>query len=215
MPCKAFYGLSMFCRAGKIEGAEHDMPLESMRKSAENWMETKAYDKFEMVGQFEDVPVEGVKPYQNLTHWTGVPYITYALESGRRDPEMIALARDVINFGEDQFVIWQGSLNADGIHEKFYPGVWEQNEYRVPIDDSAANMATAWLALYKATGDKLAFAKAKALMDQMTIVQCSINGMIPTVWGTDYSERPSRHVWLSCSLISIQTLLEFSEFVGE
>lgn len=189
--------------------------FESARIKAENWMNTVAYARFEMVGQFEDVGIEGRKPYENLTHWTGVPYLTYALENGNRTPELVELAKDVINFSEDQFVLWDSDKGKDGFRVNSLPGVWEQHKYRVPVDDSAANMATGWLALYKVTGDKLYYAKAKAMMDNMTVVQDIRSGRIPTVWNERYDREPAKDVWLSCMLIDIQALFQFSAFVGE
>lgn len=189
--------------------------FEPARAKAEHWMITRAYDKFELVGQFEDVGVEGLKPYENLTHWTGIPYLTYALENGERSPEVIALAQDVIRFSEDQFVLWNMEPGPNGYRTCALPGVWEQHKYRVPVDDSAGNLATGWLALYKATGDKLYFAKAKAMMDNIVCVQDIRTGRIPTIWTEKYEKDPSREVWLNCLLDDILALFLFSHFVGE
>ena len=125
------------------------------------------------------------------------------------------LAKDVINFSEDQFVLWDSDKGKDGFRVNSLPGVWEQHKYRVPVDDSAANMATGWLALYKATGDKLYYAKAKAMMDNMTVVQDIRSGRIPTVWNERYDREPAKDVWISCTLIDIQALFQFSAFIGE
>lgn len=189
--------------------------FEPARLKAEHWMKTCAYDRFEMVGQFEDIRIEDRKPYENLTHWTGVPYLTYALNNGDRSPETLALARDVINFSEDQFVLWDSEPGPDGYQVFSLPGVWEQHRYPVPVDDSAGNLATGWLALYQATGDKLYFAKAKALMDHMTAVQDVRTGRIPTVWKDKFEEEPDLEIWLNCTLDDILALLLFSNFVGE
>ena len=189
--------------------------FEPARAKAEHWMITQGYDRFEFVGQFEDIRLEDRKPYENMTHWTCVPYLTYLLDGGERSPELIDLAKDVIRFSEDQFVLWDIEPGPNGYRIFTLPGVWEQHKYRVPVDDSAGNLATGWLALYKATGDKLYFAKAKALMDNLTVVQDVRTGRIPTVWKEKYEIDPSREIWLNCMLDDILALFLFSNFVGE
>lgn len=199
----------------RLEDQYKIMDFKEMRLLSERWMETTAYEKFEMTGQFEDVSVENLKPYENLTHWTGVPYISYAMACKKLSPEMTQLARDVLNFSEDQFTVWQDAPNEDGIHYFDTPCVTEQYKYWTPIDDSAASMAVAWLRFYQQTGDKVALAKSQALFDKITLVQHSNNGLIPTVWTPHYSESTCRDLWPSCMLYTIQALMEFSKFVGE
>lgn len=187
---------------------------EEMRKAAEHWMDNCAFEKFEMVGQFEDTPVEGLKPYQNLSHWTGVPYAAYVLESGKATREQIATARDVINFGEDQFTIWQLGPGSLGEGDWHVPAVEEQYFYRMPIDDSAASMAAAWLDLWKVTGDKLALAKGTALINSITNVQ-KASGMIATAWHDNGGIESLNNFWISCCLGSVQALLLYAECAGD
>ena len=189
--------------------------FEPARAKAENWMITQAYDKFEFVGQFEDIRLEDRKPYENMTHWTCVPHLTYLLQAGERSPEVIDLAKDVLRFSEDQFVLWDMEPGPDGYRVFTLPGVWEQHRYRVPVDDSACNLAAGWLALYQATGDKLYFAKAKAMMDNLSVVQDVRTGRIPTVWKEKFEIDPSLEIWLNCMLDDILALFLFSNFVGE
>lgn len=187
---------------------------EGMRKAAEHWMDNYAFEKFEMVGQFEDTPVEGLKPYENLSHWTGVPYAAYVLESGKATKEQIATVRDVINFGEDQFTIWQLGKGSLGEGDWHVPAVEEQYFYRMPVDDSAASMATAWLDLWKVTGDKLALAKGIALINSITNVQ-KASGMIATAWDNNGGKESLTNFWISCCLGSVQALLLYAECAGD
>lgn len=187
---------------------------EGMRKAAEHWMDNYAFGKFEMVGQFEDTPVEGLKPYQNLSHWTGVPYAAYVLESGKATKEQIAMARDVINFGEDQFTVWRLGPGSLGEGDWHVPGVEEQYFYRMPIDDSAASMATAWLDLWKVTGDKLALAKGIALINSITNVQ-KASGMIATAWHNNGGIESLTDFWISCCMGDVQALLLYAECAGD
>ncbi len=185
-----------------------------MRRKGERWMDSVAVETFDMVGQFEDVSIEK-KPYENLTHWTAVPYAAYLLEGKQPSQEDITTAKELIDFGEDQFTFWHWGMDDNFIHQYNSPGVIEQYAYAVPVDDSAANMAVAWLDYYKRTGNTVALAKAKALFDEITIMQCTNTGMIPTTWYGKHNRIEENNIWISCNYITIDALLRFSEFVGE
>lgn len=65
-------------------------------------------------------------------------------------------------------------------------------------------------------GDKLAFAKAKALIDNLTVVQNITNGQIPTTFDLRDPERnKKRSYWINCSNASITILLRMAELTGE
>ena len=122
---------------------------------------------------------------------------------------------DLIRFCEVQFVHWDyADTTADGFHKSNAPCVHEQYKFEVPVDDSSCNVANAWLDLYEVTGDLLALAKAKALIDNITIQQNAQDGMIPTIFnwrkpgnGGDY--------WMNCSYASITTLLRLASMTGD
>lgn len=184
---------------------------EAMRLAGEKWMNTEAFKDFDMVAQFEDISAKN-EPYKDQTHWTCVPYATYMLNSGLISKENLKVARLLIAFGEDQFTNWESFPNDDGLKTYYTPGVVEQFYYRTPIDDSAASMASAWMALYEETGDRLSLAKAKALMDEVTKVQIPESGLIPTAWEWYPSWRfHADQIWISCCYITCNTLLRFAE----
>ena len=179
----------------------------AMREKAESWMKNGAMKTFDMTGQFEDGTVLGLEPYENLTNCTAAPYASYLLNKTNTTPDEIQDAIDLIRFSEDQFTYWESPVMSKGINLYLTPCVAEQYKYMVPIDHSACNMANAWLSLYENTGDQLSFVKAKAIVDNITIVQNSTTGLIPTFWraflrGTD---------WINCSYLSIKTLLRMDE----
>ncbi|MBQ1636356.1 MAG: hypothetical protein II102_07135, partial [Bacteroidales bacterium] len=61
---------------------------------------------------------------------------------------------------------------------------------------------------YQVTGDLLALAKAKAMIDNITRMQNAVNGKIPTTFEwRDAREDRNRTFWVNCSLSSIQMLL--------
>lgn len=129
---------------------------------------------------------------------------------------MREVARDLIRLSEDQFVHWDSLPNEYGIRTIGTPSVFEQYKYQTPVDNSSCNVTNAYLDLYEVTGDRLAYAKAKALINNLTIIQEITNGKIPTTCGL-YSPKKNltRSFWINCSNASIKTLLRMSELVGE
>ena len=127
----------------------------------------------------------------------------------------ISNAIDLIRFSEDQFVHWDyADTTADGFHKFNAPCVHEQYKYEMPVDNSSCNVANAWLDLYEVTGDLLALAKAKALIDNITIQQNAQNGKIPTMFNwrsPDYNEG----YWMNCSYTSITTLLRLESMTED
>ncbi len=178
----------------------------------ERWMREVALRNFEMTGQFEDVTVLGLQPYENLTNCTAAPYATYLLSKGTPTDEELAYAVDLTRFSEDQFTFWDTPITKEGIKAKATPCVYEQYKYQTPVDASACNVANAMLSLYKATGEAIYLAKGKALVDNITVAQNAVNGQIPTTW--DFRNTKSdrgRTFWINCSFGSVTTLLRMAE----
>ena len=174
------------------------------RIAGEKWMAEHILNRFDMTGQFEDVTVVGLKPYENLTNCTAAPYATYLL-SREANAEEIATAYELVRFSEDQFVYWDMPLGKDGYKKDSTPCVFEQYKYAMPVDNSSCNVANAMLSLYELTGDELMKAKAKALIDNITVTQCVNTGKILTTWRVRHNTKPS--FWINCSYSSVCTLL--------
>ena len=85
----------------------------------------------------------------------------------------------------------------------------EQYDWYVPIDNSAADIAQTFLAMYKAGRGELWLEKAKALCDSITRVQRA-DGMIPTHWMND-DFRNGKNLWISCMFQTARIMLEMSE----
>lgn len=177
-----------------------------MQSKAEAWMDGEAIASFDFHGQFEDVSVAGLKPYQNLTNCTAAPYASYLLTKSGRSRKDIDNARDLIRLSEDQFVYWDVLRKADGTKAVSVPCVFEQYSYATPVDNSACNVANALLDLYEVTGDKLAYYKAKALIDNITRMQNATTGQIPTTWDVRSNES-GRTFWINCCQADIKILL--------
>ncbi len=201
--------LSYFLRLHNEYGL---MEYEQAREKGEAWMRDVALKAFDMTGQFEDVTVLGLQPYENLTNCTAAPYATYLLSRENRSDADLEYAEDLVRFSEDQFVFWDMIPNEYGFKPCATPCVYEQYKYQKPVDASVCNVSNAMLSLYEATGDRLYYAKAKALIDNITIVQNAVNGKIPTTW--DYRKPSSdrkRTFWINCSYSSVKTLLRMQD----
>lgn len=133
---KADYGVETYAEA-QAEG--------------EQWMRDVAIRNFDMTGQFEDVTVLGLQPYENLTNCTAAPYAAYLLSKEAPSAEDLTDAVDLARFSEDQFTFWDTPLTENGIKDKATPCVYEQYKYQKPVDNSACNVADAMLSLYEAT----------------------------------------------------------------
>ena len=176
---------------------------------AEDWMNSVAVEAFDMTGQFEDVNVKGLAPYQNLTNCTAAPYASWLLKKEDCGADDLRNAIDLIRLSEDQFVHWDYKKKTrDGFTWRYAPCVHEQYHYEMPVDNSACNVANAWLDLYEVTGDRLALAKAKAMIDNITRMQNPLNGCIPTTWEwRDARKDRKRTWWVNCTFGSLQILL--------
>jgi len=88
-----------------------------------------------------------------------------------------------------------------------------QYKYQMSVDNSAANVAAAFLAKHQRTGDRLALAKAIALTNTITLVQNANNGLIPTTWENRRNVAAPMSFWLNCSVSSTLILLRMSDAI--
>ena len=179
------------------------------RIRGERWMAEHILEKFDMTGQFEDVSVLGLQPYENLTNCTAAPYASYILNRGAQEGD-IATAYELVRFSEDQFVYWDMPVGESGYKLDSTPCVYEQYKYQMPIDNSTCNVANAMLDIYEATGDELMHAKATALIDNITVIQCVNTGKILTSWRVRFNVEPS--YWINCTYDSVCALLRMKNF---
>jgi len=169
--------------------------------------------------QFEDVNPH--PPYQALTKHDACSTAIFLVNRFPGDLSRFAQARELLRFAEDQFVYWEKPCRPDGSGFRtgtpvpnnimgwlwdyknwFAPGVGEQHGWDMPIDASSAKLIRTYLALYKAAGDALDLAKARALGDAMTNIQ-KADGSIRTQW----LMRPDADsFWINCLGASVQAL---------
>ena len=158
---------------------------------------------FNWTGQFEDVAAH--KPYQNLSKYEASGFAQYLLINIKKDTTYIQLAKELIAFCEDQFVVWE----KPGIYDNWgnssdrwhTPAVLEQYMCYVPIDASAVQMINTFYLAFEKTQDPIYREKAIALASSLVNSQ-NENGMIPTFWVPGFEE-----FWNNC-MVSSLTMLE-------
>ena len=160
-------------------------------------------------GQFEDTAASA--SYENLTHFSAVALAEYFAEFHADDPERMRIARELIRYAEDQFVIWKRpySVLSRDYSSWHTPCALEQYFWYVPIDSSAAGIARGFLAMYQAGCGDLYLAKARALMDQMTRMQRD-DGRIPTHWMN--TEEAEKNFWFNCMFYTCRVLEMMAEY---
>lgn len=199
--------LQLFARLGGNYGIDR---YAGNISAAEAWMDSVALPRFDLTGQFEDQLKENLTPYQNLTSCTPTEYAFYLLSKPQISEKALSDATDLIRLVEDQFVHWDVLPEELGLKMEHVPSVHEQYLYEVGVDNSAACTAAAFLALYKKTGDKLAYSKARALTDAIVASQDPTTGHIPTLWFYSPTGR-YQSTWPNCTLMSARQLLDMAD----
>lgn len=171
-------------------------------------------------GQFEDGPPS--EPYFNMTKHFACDTAIYLLKRFPKDGRRLKQAEEILRWSEDQFIAWETPARKDGTGFRNRPGfkarwthgwqakyaIWhcpavmEQYSWYQPIDASAAKLIRTYFAYYRATGDRLAIAKARTLGDAVVNNQRD-DGLSPTGWFGDYDEY---HNWINCHIAAIQAL---------
>jgi len=177
------------------------------RQAAFDWIMANPVNTFNWSGQFEDGnPYQA--PYANMSARAAALYfVIYLDENFRADPSKQALARELLRFSEDQFIIWERpapGLRADLFDLKtgfcpqdqwsftstpawITPSVLEQYGYYLPVGTSGSVALEAYLSAWKAGGQELDLAKAVSLANNMTYLQLlQGDGCIPSHWVTGY-----------------------------
>jgi len=180
---------------------------EKCRKAAFDWIMANPVRTFNWSAQFEDgSPYQ--PPYANMSARAAALYLVlYLEEDGGGDKSKADMAREILRFSEDQFIIWERpapGLRADLFdpetgrcpqdHWSFTstpawitPSVLEQYGFYLPVGTSGAVALEAYLAAWKTSGSEMDLAKAVSLANNMTYLQMlQGDGGIPTQWVTGY-----------------------------
>jgi maltose/maltodextrin transport system substrate-binding protein len=175
---------------------------ESVREKAFNWIMANTMKTYNWQGQFEDVGAKAPYEDQSNPDVTGVSIILF--NASDKHPEYLAMAKEMLRFAEDQFVVWDRRDAVAGPNWAI-PSALEQYVCYTPINASNHALIRAFIAGYKATGDTMYKAKALALADTLTVAWKDFgSNEIPT-W-MNYGE-PSND-WMNCSVVSAITLID-------
>ena len=182
------YILRLFDRAASLAPARSIAPdFVAVRDRAFAYVLNGPMKTWNWDGQFEDM--DPMPPYKNLQKGVAADTALRLFAQGR-----IAEGCELVDWCEDQFVVWSDPIhNMDWKNWKT-PTALEQYDYYTPIDASMGDMIGAFAAAYKATGNGLYLEKAKALADNVTRHQRA-DGTIPT-----YFDSRKGSDWVNCMI---------------
>lgn len=166
--------------------------------------------EYKWEGQFEDSLVAG--NYRNLTHYPANALIGYLAVNKKGDGESIEIAKDLMRFVEDQFVVWGefAYWSEAKMDERHTPGGLEQYDCYRPIDASTSTILRAFKNMYRYTGNRLYLEKAMALADLLTRRQDD-DGRFPTFFEGENCEHGRYNFWINCHIHTAGILLELAD----
>jgi hypothetical protein len=158
-------------------------PAEPTLRRAVGWMMAQPVRTFNWQAQFDDAKLRG--PYQNLSKHEACEFAGYLFRHAEGDAGRVALAREILRFAEDQFVVWEhppelGQKGKMATAHWFTPCSLEQYAMFEPISGSSAFMIMTYVRGFAATGDRLYLAKAESLGNALTAAQRHHGGRFPT-----------------------------------
>lgn len=204
-------------RLGQVTG---DHRFDAMREKAIAWIERNPARTWNWQGQFEDV--QPLPPYLNLTQHDACDFAIHLFNTAPHDQVQQALARDLLRFAEDQFVMWAQPPTATPTNQNpdgeagakskrwMLPCVAEQYRCYAPVCASSAKLIRTYLAAYRATGDRLHLEKAQALAGTLTRTQS--NKKAPGRYQTWLMQNPGP-MWFNCELAAIWAMDELGKCI--
>ncbi len=184
----------------------HYQTFKPVIEAAIGWTYENPVKTFDWTGQFEDV--EAVEPYENLTKYEASWFAQFLLNHHNEDTNNVQLAKALIDFCEDQFVVWEQPAMYDNWNNStqswHVPAVLEQYHCYVPIDASAVQMIDTYYLAYQKTGESIYREKALTLANSLVNTQ-EKSGKIPTFWASGFNE-----FWNNCMVSSLFMLDKLS-----
>ncbi|MGV3642146.1 MAG: hypothetical protein ACO1NZ_16595 [Adhaeribacter sp.] len=171
---------------------------------------------FDWQGQFEDVAIR--PPYKNLSREQACDLAIYLFSNSKDKPQHLELARELVRFAEDQFVIWEQPMpkrpEAKGprfdTETWITPSVQEQYVFWTPVGRSAGVMVEAFWHAYAATKDPLYLAKTRSLANSFIVVQQAHAGEYPTFFSTGKTP-----MWLNSTVYPAKTLMNLEQHTAK
>jgi hypothetical protein len=164
-------------------------------------------------GGYEDIAE--ARPYRNLTHWEAQLLIWYLCRHADRDPSYLPLAKSLLRFVEDQFVLFGPESEAHPVPVKG-PLVFEQYLCWWPMEGHTGYYIQSLLALHRATGERIYLEKAEAAANAICAQQFE-DGSISN-WGTRWLENgvprgePCGHNWYNTNAVAAASLYQLEAY---
>ncbi len=176
--------------------------LEDATKKALNYVMENPVKTFNWQGQFEDITPR--PEYVNHSREQACELAMYLM----RNKGDMELAKELIRFAEDQFVIWEQPIPKPNKNPGFDSSTWitpsvqEQYVFWTPVGRSAGIMVDTFWEAYKATGDELYRAKAKSIANSFPEVQQHWDGDYPT-----FFTKHKMNFWLNSVVYPAKVLM--------
>lgn len=153
---------------------------------------------------YEDVP--SLEPYGNLEQWAALETAMLLIRRGH--PDAVAIARRLVRYVEDQFVVFGDEASLSVPYLPVTPSVMEQYHCYWPMDFHTANYVRVTLALYLATGEDEWGQKSVAAAN--AIVECRRpDGRLSTLMpDRRFGTTPPFSDWFNCMAHAADVLLK-------
>jgi hypothetical protein len=210
--CTGGIQFSLLVEALSAYGIEPELVLASER--AIQWMTAYPATTNHWQGGYEDIGE--YKPYKNLTHWEAQLLLQYLCRHRDRDPSYLPLAKKLLRFVEDQFVLFGPDSEAHPVPVKG-PLVFEQYLCWWPMEVHTGYYIQSLLELHKATGEQVYLDKAMAAGNAICAQQFD-DGAISN-WGTRWLENGQSvgedcgHIWYNTNAIASASLYMLDSYV--
>ena len=197
------------------------------RAKAFDWCMDNPVETFNWQAQFEDTRPQSL--YKNLSREEPSEFARILLKESEAHPEYIGLAKELLRFAEDQFVVWEpgdpvlsypwfrldskwNGTVLEGGSDWFIPCALEQYKFYTPIARSSQLMILAYLEMYEVTDESIYHARAVALANALTVAQAYHGGgEIPTHLRRNLPEAN----WLNNGVYPSITLIENAEILSK
>jgi len=188
---------------------------------AVQWTIANPCRTFNWQNQFEDMVPE--KAYKNLSRGEATSLAQWLLQNAAKDPVYIGMAKEIIMYSEDQFVVWSNPPKNTNRQTEYvlYPAeyyatdkwilpcVCEQYLFWQPVNGSSVNMISAYKSAYELTGEDIYLTKAKDLADSIVLAQEKYHrGQYLT-----YLTTVERDYWMNCTVGTARVMYSFGEFL--
>lgn len=180
------------------------------------WMIAYPTQSFNWQGGYEDIGEN--RPYRNLTPWEAQLLIWYLCDHASADPGYLPLAKKLLRFVEDQFVLFGPESQSHPVPVKG-PLVFEQFDCWWPMEGHTGYYIRSLLGLHQVTGDKIYLDKAKAAANAICAQQFD-DGSISN-WGTRWLDNGKPmgtdcgHNWYNTNAIASASLYLLNDYLDQ